>query len=557
MIFSGVSADSFSGNQVFTNTAPQSEEDNSTDSAVTENTGKKSLSEIIATLQQQTEENTVSNGAPVSSGAAPAPVPVKETIRSNQGTVKIDSVQITGLEDQESRRILNLLEGLKLDYFSLDEAPSRFGFNVSLSDTSILSYSIQNGSPYYVSSSFLGNNTYMIYDSDQFEEKLVTACYDAMERMSPDSTSQLPPLDTVLTAISAYREQKNMTQTGMPEITLTEEIDPTALLEWFVSIADRFVPAEPEQMPKYRYTDMAASQAAYQWPKQDLLPAPAAGTSSFTAVFLGEDITGLLDAFIRFFNDNPELAGAVNQAIAMQIQDSMMEVSDGDYVTAILSELKENLKESLQDLAITLKMDMTENGDLCYAWLQLADISGASPSGAELSYIFTQGDIQVFDFAIDIFAEGETMPLVRELVTGTADGIGKQTINILIGDTTDIFFEYAQTINNLKSGFDASITDTDIDFLLSDFSGKLSILSTAAPNEFDSSNTFSQISLRLFYEGMTAASINATIENRAGEPIPLLTPEDAIPASNLTSLNYDQLAVSIFTQVMMLAMSFS
>ena len=312
---------------------------------------------------------------------------------AREGTLTLDSIRIYGLDDPDIREILDKLEGMRFRSVT-QSGTSHTGFSFSMQNKDLLTYELQNGTPYYVKSNFLGENTYMILPEDRFEENLVSAFYDLVEQVS-DDTSQLPPKEEVISMIGTFRDQISGGAAGLPPVSLelTQEVDPTALMGVVMNVMTRFRSAEPTRGIGYRFTDFDAATLEYEWPEAATLPAAAESDSATEGTFTGKDLLDLLDALPVFLSDNPELSDALNEAIIQVVQRTQpgTEIPAG---TDVLSELIQSMKESVQkspDTYVTLKIDNDRYGAPALITAEIGKPDGDANSGAVITVMPASG----------------------------------------------------------------------------------------------------------------------------------------------------------------------
>ena len=407
-------------------------------------------------------------------------------------TLTLDSIRIYGLEDPYIRKILDKLEGMRFRSVT-QSGNSRSGFSFSMQNKDILTYELQNGTPYYVKSNFLGENTYMILPEDRFEENLVSAFYDLVEQVS-DDTSQLPPKEEVITMIGTFRDTISGGTAGLPPVSLelTQQVDPTALMGVVMNVMTRFRSAEPTQGIGYRFADFDAATLEYEWPEAASLPAVSEADSATAGTFTGKDLLDLLDALPVFLSDNPELSEALNGAIIQVIQRAQpgTEIPAG---TDVLSELIQSMKESVQkspDTYVTLKIDNDRYGAPALITAEIGKPDGDANSGAIITIMPVSGSQEsVLDFAIDAFHGDERLPIFRLLSVSSPDKSFSLNARFADPDSSD-GVEFA-----LVSRTD-SITEaehTTFSFTAAGQRGDMTIDQTPLPNAFGGKDTTSLI----------------------------------------------------------------
>ena len=479
----------------------------------------------------------------------------------------LNSVEIYGDAGTDVQPVLDMLAGTKLELASQPGETSRFSLDLSLPDVQLLTLSVQSGTPYYVGSNFLGENMYMVYPEDEFEEKLTTAFYHIIEQVSEDN-SNLPPLDEVLAAIKAIKQGKANIAAGgafqgIQNISLTEEINTSAFMELFGELMTRIGQAEPSAEIAYRYADFPAETYTYEWPAEATLPKPAAAAAAMSGTFYGEDIIKFVDCLKQFLSDNPELADAVNQIIiaAVKQSDPEAEIPEG---TDVLPELVGSLQESAQGLEnyyLSLKLDNDESGVITMITIEIGQPSEIGNQGIRITVIpASDYPMTAVDAAADMFAGEYSMPLFRTLYVLNSDDLSTG-LNFILAPDPETKVEYAQHTSKTENLFGSFNTDTVADYVYlsgpdANYSGHASILTTAETNLFDGENESTMITYTHQTNGSPVFSVSFTADEKTEEALPILTPADAVHASDMTAEDYDDLAGTIFLQIMQIMMNF-
>lgn len=480
----------------------------------------------------------------------PEPIPAEY---NKEQSLTLNSISINGMDAETQESLQKILSGLKIRWSSQNGEPNRSSFSLSLPSSDIFTYSLQNGEPYYISTNFLGESTYMIYPEDQFEEKLVTAFYQLIEQASPDSYKSLPELDTVLSMIKSIREGGINVSVTPSFSGLSQEVDPTALMTPVFSLMGRFVNAEPTANIQYAYTDFSNAYE-FEWPALSSLPAAPQAVSATTGMFFGEDLIEFVNALPEFFKDNPELSSAINDAIKQGISqtNSGAPVEDADYLNELISALNESVS-GLENYYFNLKIDQDANGAPVLVTVEIGEPQDSINNGFRVSVMLAQsGSTTAVDTAVDIFSGEDSMPIARSLVASN-DGL---RINFCLQDSGTAILEYAQTTNSFTTSFNKKLTDTNINYNFSGQYGTAKIFTTADPNDFDGNDTVSQISYTHEANGQTVFTLDLTAESSTSAPLPALLPENAVHASEMSEQDYSMAAQQIFLQIMSIAMLF-
>lgn len=493
----------------------------------------------------------------------PAPVNNSEpgTLFSGSGelrtkTLTIDSISLYGEIDENTQNILNMLSGIKMSSASQNGAASRTVIDLSMQDNPLFTLDVQSGTPYYISSNFLGEETYMIYSEDEFAEKLVTAFYRLMEKTSGD-TSNLPELDQVLSVIKSIRQGKIGTRPDQitANFNLTQEVDPSALMAPVMDIMTRFVPAEPTKDLSYRYTDLDPETLEYEWPAEASLPEISEAASATTAMFFGEDIITLLDCLPQFLADNPDLTDALNQVIAEAVSktNSGTEIPEGtDFLGELINSLRES-SQSLEDYYLNLKIDNDAYGSPVLITVEIGKPQDNVNTGLILTIMPVNNYPQTaVDIAADAFQNDETLPLFR-MISNSQDG--DSSLNFRYADPNDTALEFAQNRHEFENG-DNLVAETTINYDFSGISGKISAVKTSVPNSFGGVDVFTQATYDQSMMGQPMFTVDLSAEVVSSDPLPVLTPADAVHASEMTETDFDNLAGTVFMQLMMIVMNF-
>ncbi len=479
----------------------------------------------------------------------------------------LNSLELYGEDDPDTQAALDMLSGAKIEYASQPGDSPQYYFEISLPDTQILTYSLQSGTPYYASSNFLGDQTYMIYKEDEFEEKLVTAFYALLEKVS-DDTSNLPDLDELLAAIKAIKDGNisvNMSSSmaGFQDLSLPQEIDSSAFTELMGDLMTRFDQAEPASEIYYRYPELDPESFSFEWPAAENLPEIQEAASAMTGTFYGEDLIKFIDCLQQFLIDNPELADTLNQVVVQSLNQSNPEMGIPEG-TDVLTELIGSLKESVQGLEsyyFIIKMDNNEQGSPVMITAEIGQPSEEGSQGIQLTIIpASDYPVSAVDAALDMFAGEQSMPLFRSIFVSDNEN-ESSGLNFLLAPSYGTKLEYVHHTNTTENVFGSQNTDTVIDYVYqsspdTDHAGHASILQTAEANMFDGDNASTQISYTHQTDGDPVFSVTLTTEDRTEEALPILTPVDAVHASDMTDDDYDDLAGTIFMQLMQIMMPF-
>ncbi len=482
-------------------------------------------------------------------------------------SITLNSIQFYGQDESGMQDVLDTLSGAKMEYSSQPGDTPRYSFELSLPDTQILTYSLQSGTPYYASSNFLGENTYMIYKEDEFEEKLVIAFYNLLEKITDDPSS-LPDPDQLLAAIKAIKAGNvsvNMSASlaGFQGLSLPQEIDSSAFMEVIGDLMTRFTQAEATSGIGYRFTDFDPESLVFEWPAAENLPKIQASASAMTGTLYGGDLIKLLASLKQFLTDNPELTDTLNQTVIEtmnQINPEMGIPEGADIVNELVSSLQESA-QGIENYYLTIKIDNNEYGAPVLITIEIGQPSENGNQGIRMTIIpASDYPVSAVDVAIDMIAGEYDMPLVRSIFVSDSDN-GSSGLNFLLAPAYDTRLEYVHHTNTTENVFGSRNTDTVIDYYYlaapdTNYSGHASILKTAETNKFGGENESTQISYTHQSDGTPVFSVTFTADNKTEEELPILTPADAVRASDMTAEDYDDLAGIVFMQVMQIMINF-
>ncbi len=497
----------------------------------------------------------INEPAPVNNNVVTVPVFTGEgELRTR--TITLNSITLHGQTDESTQAMLDMFSGTKISVATQEGGAPRSSFELSMKDSPLFTFDLQTGTPYYISSNFLGTETYMIYSEDEFAENLVTAFYRMMEKVS-DDTSGLPDLNEVLAVIKSIRNgsMEIVPSQLSANINLTQDVNPTALMGPVMDIMTRFVSAEPTENISYRYTDFDPETLEFEWPSEAILPEVTKSASATTAMFFGEDIITLLDCLPQFLADNPELADALNQVAiqAMTKTNPGTEIPEG---TDILSQLINNLRESsqsLEDFYLNLKIDTDAYGSPVLITAEIGKPQDDVNNGLILTIMPVNSYPQTaVEIAGDAFENDVTFPLFRAL--SNSEG-GQSSLNFRYADPNNTNIEIASYQNAYETG-NNQVQETTVYFDVSGVFGTLKAVKTSIPNSYGSMDVFTQATYDQSMAGQPMFTAEFSVDVTSSDPLPELTPADAVHASDMTETDYDDLAGTIFLQIMMLTMNF-
>ena len=506
-------------------------------------------------------QKPVDGPAPVTNIPSPDINIVPNPVASGEGelrtkSVTLDSITLYNEVDESTQQVLDMLSGTKISVASQGGDASRTIFELAMQGSPLFNLDVQSGTPLYISSNYFGGQTYMIYPEDEFAEKLITAFYNLMEKVSDEPTN-LPDLDEVLAIVKSIRSGNTAFGPGQLSVNFefSQEVDPTALMAPVMDVMSRFVSAEPTENISYRYTDFDPETLEFEWPAEAVLPEITQAASATTGMFFGEDIITFLDSLPQFLADNPELADALNQVIiqAMNQTNPASEIPEG---TDVLGDMIKSLRESsqsLEDFYLNLKIDNDEYGSPVLITAEIGKPQDDVNSGLILTIMpVIKYPQSVIEIAGDAFQNDTTIPLFR-LLSNSEEG--NSSLNFRYADPNDTAIELAQYRTEHDNGSD-QVAETTIYFDFSGMFGTINAVKTSVPNNYDGNDVFTQMTYEMSMQGEPMFAADITVEAVSSDALPALTPADAIHASDMTETDYDDLAGTIFMQLMMIVMNF-
>ena len=483
-----------------------------------------------------------------------------------ENKLTVDSLQIFGEIDENTQSLLQFINGLELTESSQTGDVPMQSFSINLAEKELLSYNGQLTTPYYISSNFLGDQTYMIYPEDQFEEKLTASLYKLLESISDTGSSDLPDIESVYAMIRAFRDSSNssiITSNSME--TFGKNLNANAFAPVLMEFLTRFKETEPETRNEYMYTDIPRWSRKYVWPEMTELPAFQLPVSALSAVFMGQDIEKLLDCLPQFFADNPEFTAMLNQQIRSGLIKSNPELAEAegfDYVNELLPEIKQSIMTDFQNAVISVRFDNDKQGNTVLTSVEISrdDNTAAQHASMIISWHSTKEiSGSVTEVAIDGTDQNQRVPLFRLLSVDTPDGedSGTKTINFGLYDIADneMEFEYVQSTDYYLASTMARVSDSDFQFSVNDENGSGTVFKTDIPNEFGAYDTTTQVTYDHISKGNQMFSVGLTSERNMVEPKLVVSESEAIPASQMSEQDYDTLASTIFVQLLTIMMS--
>ena len=476
--------------------------------------------------------------------------------------ISVDNIRLFQPESEDTASIEQLLKGLTFISASQKEPVPELSLELSMGGTQVLTYELQSTTPYYVRTNFFGDDTYMIYPEDKFEEKIAEALYGILNELSDTPPDNLPPLEEIYASIQTIRDANdgNMAISEFSSIQLTETVDPSAFLPVIESITTRFVPADPLPEDHYLFTDIQDLELAYDWPESQSLPMLPTYANAVTAVFTSEDLLQLVNCLPAFFEANPELAEIISTSIEQQMlkNDPELTIPEGtDLLAQLVDTLRETVQTDLAELVLNLRVDTTQTGSVGLITLEIInDKSSSNPT--VISYHTTDNEQnKVHEFAVDIISDGNVIPLLRTAAVSEQSETGANSFNLFFTDYGQNKFEAALQADTHINSLNTRFTDTRLRFNLNSEEGDLVITETGKGNRFDKEDTLAEITYEHTSQGRPAFNLSLTAAKTISDPLPALTPSDAVSVSEMTQEDYSSLVSNIFMNIMMLAFSFA
>ena len=488
---------------------------------------------------------------------------IKDGVR-NESFIRIDSLKLFGNTDGSSNAMIQAVNGLEFDFSTQTGAVPMNSFSLKLAETPLLSYTGQLTAPYFVNCNYLGTQTYMITPEDQFEEKVVDSLYKMIGKMS-DGNTNLPDKDSVYQAIRAIRENgisNSLSSSMNMSISFQQNLDASAFEPLMMTLMTKIKEATPTTDMNYFYSDIPKSDLKYEWPQESSLPEIPVPVSAISVTLNADDLSLLLDALSQFCADNPEFTAMLNQQIKAGLERSNPQLANQEgvnYVNEMISGIKDSVQTDMKDTLITVKVDQDQYGAPVLITFGTQKPEGIVNSGVNISFHnMSDIDRSVIEISIDSFTGGVINSRTRFILVNTKNDANSEilSVNAFHKDNKNTHLEYAQKTNNNKQGSSSHLSETDIQYLLNDNSGTGKIISTGTPNHFGGNNTSTKITINHSSMAKTVFENELSAESNTTEPTAGYTENDAISAAKMTEADYDRIAGSIFTQIMMMAMSF-
>ncbi len=513
---------------------------------------------IVTDKNAGTDEKTVIP----SEGSAADFSPALSGNQRKEGSLAIDSIEPLIEADEQTLSMFQAFSGLRFDYASQSGETPMSSFSLSLGDQPIFSYAMQKTDPYFVSSNFLGENTYMIHEEDKFEEKLVDAVYRMVEKSGTET--EMPDISEVYAIIQSMRDG-SLSVSSVPtqfSFDFSGDIDPSAFQSVMMSLMMRFTEAAPSAGNDYFFTDIPQTRRLFTWPSADSLPAFPEVSSAITGTFKGDDLLIILNALTQFLSDNPELADAINQAIITsmaQTNPEMAQMEGMDIISELIASLKESVTNDLKDFTLIFKMDQDKYGAPALFTVELINRTETETSDTLIRFhMVNDRNGSAFEAAVDIVQDQQTIPLIRALIAGSSDAenASHANINFRIDDYLQSAFEYAQTTDSYTASTMTRVSDTNFSFDMNGERGNGNVFSSGIPNAYDGEDTTTQITYTHTSQGTPLLTATIVGESKTTEALPGLTASEAVAVSQMSESDYDALVSNFFTNIMMLSMIF-
>ena len=518
----------------------------------------KSIKQGLIPAGQSTEPDT-KTVTPYDSPAADFNTTQPGELR-REGSLVIDSIEPLIEADDQTLSVFQMFSGLRFDYVNQTGSVPMTSFNLSLSDYPIFSYALQKTNPYFVSSNFLGENTYMIYEDDKFEEKLVDAVYRMVEKS--DTQTELPDINEVYAIIQSFRDGSiNVSPIPMQQsFEFTQEIDTSAFDPVMMTVMMRFAEGTPAAENNYFFTDIPQEKRSFSWPAIETLPELKAGSSAISATFTQQDLQIILNALSQFLTDNPELAEAVNKAIITsmaQTNPQMAQMEGVDILSELISGLQESAATDLKDFTLIFNMDQDMYGAPVLFRVELINRTETETTDTVIRFHMTD-DFSAFEAAVDSIQDQQTLPVIRMLaVNNTDDDVSNIKLNFRIDNAEGTAFEYAQISESHTTAAMTSMGNDEINFDLNGERGNATVFTTGIPNAYGGEDKTTQIIYTHTSQGTPLFKATIIGESKTTEALPGLTEADAVAVSQMSESDYDTLVSNFFMNIMMLSMIFS
>ena len=485
---------------------------------------------------------------------------IEPNIRT-ESTISIDSIQYLGGKKENTAAFVNLLNGLKLIFSSQAGDTPIQTFELKKDNSEILSYSGQITEPYLVNINLLGMDTYLIRQEDQFEEKLAASIYGILGQMT-DNNANLPDLESVYTMIRAYRASIN-TEVSIStdtEFSYDRDLNVSAFEIPLLSAIMKLHQTENPSEISYHYTDFPPYKREYTWPEISSLPPYNTISSSISGTFTSEDILLFVNAFPQFFTDNPEFAALMNEQIRAGLIRSNPELAaqeNTDYLSEIISGMQQTVQREMQDKYYQISIDQDEKGDLLRFTIESVNNNDPQSDGLIFTYQKANDEnASVFELSLDSINRNGKQPICRTLgITNEGTEPQLKCLNMRFDDNEEIQFEFRYSAEHSTTSEMSKSSDITIEYDWKGQKGNAKIKTNMIPNQYGFEDSFSQISYTHTTKNKPILAIEISSETKTNEPMVGFDAANAIPASQLTQEDYDQIASQFFLQIMMLAMN--
>ena len=365
--------------------------------------------------------------------------------------------------------------------------------------------------------------------------------------------------------IQSIRESGANTSLTIGTPSFNEEPDTSAFVPVLMDLLSRFKEAEPEKQNSYLYTDFPQWSRKYTWPEITTLPSFPIPSSAVEAEYTVQDLETLFDALDRFLEDNPDFAAFLNQQLQAGLAKSNPELAREEgvnYLDEMIKEIKPSLMDNLNSTVINVKMDLDENGAPALTTVKITGNNDSSAPASEIiiTWHSTKDDVlTVTETAVNVNDQNVIQPVFRllSIVSSDSEGNGTDTLNFIFDIQNDNHLEYAQSTEHYTASTMTRVSDSDIQFTWNKESGSGKIFTSQIPNLFGEFDSTTQISYDHVSNGSPLFSITATSESSSSTPLPAVSPSDAVAVSQMDESDYEQIASSIFMQLLMLTMNFN
>ena len=480
-----------------------------------------------------------------------------ESDTRSEGFFSVDSIQVFGETNQETVSLIQALTGLRIDFSNQEGSLPLQSCNISLKGNELFSHTVQKTEPYYIQNSYLGESSYLISSEDQFEEKLVNAIYRLLESLS-DSQSDLPDIQNIYLMIRTIRQNGgNLSSGSLPgEISFDGKIDTSAFDNIMLDVLMKVQNAEPDVISDYLFREIPQTDRKYRWPDVSVLPTLQTPASAVSLTLLSKDFVAILDSLSRFFADNPDFTAMVNAQIKQNLSQtgsSYPQNENMDYLSEIITGLKEGFETDMKGAALTIKINQDENQQPLLITVEFSDMNQETEPKLLLAVHSLKEEMNTcMEFAVDIISGNTKEAVFRAIAVNKTENeqSGNFSLNFIFGSGNNDRFEYSQSTDSYLASTMTQVSNTEITFDFSEQSGNLKLTLVGIPNQYNGKDMTGQISYMHLSQGTPAFSLSASFENKGVIPVLESPFTNVISASKLTIDEYDEIAAQIFMQLM-------